>query len=149
MAENKSSIVTDVVLIMSKITNHKLNGSNYLDWSKTVRLYLQSINKDSHLTDDPSKADLKQKDDLTWLREDARLFLQIRNVIDSEVIGLINHCEFIKELMDYLKFLYSGKGNLSCMYEVCKFFYRVKKQDQSLINYFMAFKKTYEELNMS
>lgn len=50
--------------------------------------------------------------------------------------------------MDCLEFLYSGKGNLTRIYEVCKSFYRVEKQDQSLINYFMAFKKTYEELNM-
>ena len=147
MAENKSAIVTDMVPVMSKITDHKLNGSNYLDWSKTIRLYLRSIDKDDHLISDPPNSDSKEKVDLTWLRDDARLFLQIRNSIDNEVIGLINHCEFVKELMDYLEFLYSGKGNLSRMYDVCKAFYRAEKQDQSLINYFMAFKKTYEELN--
>ena len=47
----------------------------------------------------------------TWIRDDARLFLQIRNSIDSEIVGLLNHCEFVKELIDYLEFLYSGKGN--------------------------------------
>ena len=52
------------------------------------------------------------------MEEDARL--QIRNSIDSEVIGLINHCEFVKELMDYLEFLYSRKGNVSRIFEVCK-----------------------------
>ncbi|KAL5810382.1 hypothetical protein ACOSQ3_027084 [Xanthoceras sorbifolium] len=144
MAEKKSVVVSNMVTVMSKITDHKLNGSNYLDWSKTVWLYLRSIDKDTHLTDDPPKDESRQ----TWLREDARLFLQIRNSIDSEVIGLINHCEFVKELMGYLDFLYSGKGNLSRMYEVCKAFYRAEKQDQSLTNYFMAFQKTYEELNM-
>ena len=58
------------------------------------------------------------------------MFLQIQNCIDSAVIGLINHYEFVKELMDYLEFLYSEKGNLSRMYEVCKVFYCVEKQDQ-------------------
>ena len=48
-----------------------------------------------------------------WMEEDARLYVQIRNSIDSEVISLINHCEFVKKLMDYLEFLYSGKGNVS------------------------------------
>ena len=50
--------------------------------------------------------------------------------------------------MDYLDFLYSGKGNLSRMFDVCKAFYRAEKQDQSLTTYFMEFKKIYEELNM-
>ena len=83
-----------------------------------------------------------------WMGEDARLYLQIRNSIDSEVISLINHCEFVKELMDYLEFLYSGKGNVSQIFDVCKAFHRLEKQDRSLTAHFMEFKKTYEELNM-
>ena len=49
------------------------------------------------------------------------------NSIDNEVIGLINHCEFVKELMDYLEFLYSGKGNVLRIFEVCKAFHRLEK----------------------
>ena len=52
----------------------------------------------AHLTKDPPIDDLKEK----WMEEDARLYLQIRNFINSEVIGLINHYEFVKELKDYL-----------------------------------------------
>ncbi len=76
------------------------------------------------------------------------MFLQIQNSISSEVISLYNHCEFVKNMMDYLEFLYSGKGNISCTYEVCKAFYRVEKQDKSLTAYFMDFKRVYEELNI-
>ena len=47
------------------------------------------------------------------MEEDACFYLQFRNSIDSKVIDLINHNEFVKELMDYLEFLYSGKGNVS------------------------------------
>ena len=102
---------------------------------QTVHVYLQSINKNDHLTCDPPKDDMKQ----TWLREDARLFLQIRNSIDSEVISLINHCECFKELMYYLDFLYSGKENISRIYNVCKAFYRSEKQDKPLTTSFMDF----------
>ena len=58
------------------------------------------------------------------MQEDARLYPYIRNSIDNEVISLINHCEFVKELMDYLEFLYSGKGNVSRIFKVCKVFHR-------------------------
>ncbi|XP_060960160.1 uncharacterized protein LOC133031000 [Cannabis sativa] len=145
-SDSKSVVVSDVVPVMSKITDHKLIGSNYLEWSKTIRLYLRSIDKDDHLTDDPPEETNDSRK--IWLREDARLFLQIRNSIDNEVISLINHCELVKELMGYLEFLYSGKDNISRIYDVCKAFYRAEKQDKSLMNYFMAFKKTYEELNV-
>ena len=64
------------------------------------------------------------------MEEDACLYLQIRNSIDSEVIGLINHCEFVKELMDYLKILYSRKRNASRIFEVCKAFHQPKNIGQ-------------------
>ena len=50
--------------------------------------------------------------------------------------------------MNYLKFLYSRKGNVSPIFEVCKAFHRPEKKDRSLTDHFMEFKKTYEGLNM-
>ena len=68
----------------------------------------------SHLDKDPPIDDSKER----WLEDDTHLFLQIRNSIDSKVLTLINHCEFVKELMEYLEFVYYGKGNISCIFYV-------------------------------
>ena len=81
-----------------------------------------------HLTKDPPTDDSKEQ----WMEEDAHLFIQIRNSINSKVLDLVNHYEFVKELMDYLEFVFSGKGNVSHIFDVCKAFYRLEKQDQSL-----------------
>ena len=48
-----------------------------------------------HLIKDPLADDSKEQ----WMEEDARLFIQIRNSIDNKVLGLVNHYEFVKELM--------------------------------------------------
>lgn len=53
----KPVTISDVVPIMSKIADHKLDSINYLDWRQTIELYLLSISKDEHLTDDPPKED--------------------------------------------------------------------------------------------
>ena len=98
----------------------------------------------SHLTEDPPTDDSKER----WLEDDARLFLQIRNSIDGKALTLINHYEFVKELMDYLEFAYSRKGNISRIFNVCRAFYSSEKQDRSLTKFFMDYKKTYEELNV-
>ena len=113
----------EVVPMMSKITEDKLIGPNYLELSKTIRIYIKSVRMGGHLTKDPSSDDSKEQ----WIEEDARLFIQICNSIDSKVLGLVNHCEFVKELMDYLEFVFSGKGNVSRIFDVCKAFYRSKK----------------------
>ena len=44
--------------------------------------------------------------------------------------------------------MFSGKGNVSRIFDVCKAFYRSNKHDLSLIEFFMDYKKIYEELNM-
>ncbi|GMI78284.1 hypothetical protein HRI_001497700 [Hibiscus trionum] len=114
MADKKVDFMSDIVPITSKITNHKLNGFNFLDWNHTIELYLLRLSMDRHLTDDPPTDDSR----LPWMREDARLYIQIRNSIESEVVGLVNHCKTVKQLMSYLQFLYSGKGNFSRIYDV-------------------------------
>ena len=50
--------------------------------------------------------------------------------------------------MDYLEFVYSGKGNISRIFDVCQAFYRSEKQDRLLTEFFMDYKKTHEELNV-
>ena len=50
--------------------------------------------------------------------------------------------------MDYLEFVYSKKGNISHIFDVCQAFYLYKKQDRLLTKFFMNYKKTYEELNV-
>ena len=142
--EKKLTQKLEVVPMMSKITEDKLTGPNYLEWSKTIRIYVRSVRMGCHLTKDlPTDNSKEQR-----MEEDARLFIQIRNSIDSKVLGLVNHCEFVKELMDYLEFVFSRKGNVSRIFDVCKAFYRSEKQDQSLTEFFMVYKKIHEELNM-
>ncbi|KAL6331836.1 hypothetical protein AAG906_020180 [Vitis piasezkii] len=80
MEESKNS-VADIVPIVSKITEHKLNGSNYIEWSKTIKIYLRSVAKDDHLTEEPPNDHTRK----LWMQDDARLFLQMKNSINSDI----------------------------------------------------------------
>ena len=59
-----------------------------------------------HLTKDPPTDDSKEQ----WMEEDARLFIQIRNSIDNKILGLVNHCEYFKELIDYWSLCFLERG---------------------------------------
>ena len=43
--------------------------------------------------------------------------------------------------------MYFGKGNIFRIFDVCRAFYHTEKQDRSLTEPFMDYKKTYEKLN--
>ena len=97
IANKKPMVMSNVVPMLPKITDHKRNGHNYFDWSKTVQLYLRRIDMDNHIVEVPPTNDSRQQ----WSREDDCPFLQIHNYIENVVIGLINHCKFL----NYLDFL--------------------------------------------
>ncbi|CAH9095077.1 unnamed protein product [Cuscuta epithymum] len=147
VTQSRPLIVYEVIPINFKITENKLCGSNYLEWSKTIKRYLKSIDKYTHLVDDPPKEEVDKAANDAWLRDDSRLFIQIQNSMENDIMGYVSHCDIVKELFDYLEFMYSGKGNLNHIYEVSKAFYRAEMKDKPLMAYFMDFKKTYEELN--
>ena len=63
MTDKKPVVMSKVILVMSKITNHKLNGHSYLDWSKTVQLYLRRIDMDNHMVEDSPTDNSRQQ----WL----------------------------------------------------------------------------------
>ena len=45
--------------------------------------------------------------------------------------------------MEYLEFVFSRKGNISCIFDVSGVFYHAEKQDWSFTEFFMDYKKTY------
>ena len=140
LEDKKSVSEPEVVPMMLKITEDKLTSPNGVKQSTfTYGVFIWP----DILIRTPPTDDSKDQ----WLEDDACLFLQIRNFIDSKVLTLINHCEYVKELMEYLEFVYSGKGNIPCIFEVYRAFYHTEKQDRSLTELFMDYKKTYEELN--
>ena len=73
--EKKPTPKPEVVPMMSKITEDKLTGPNYLEWSKTIRIYVRSVCMGSHLTKDLPANNSKEQ----WMEEDAYMFIQIRN----------------------------------------------------------------------
>ena len=61
LVDKKPVLAPEVVQMMSKIMGGKLNSPNHLDWSKTIRIFLKSIQMASHLTKDPPTDDLKEQ----------------------------------------------------------------------------------------
>lgn len=53
---------------------------------------------DDHMTKDPPEDDTK-----SWLQDDAQLYLQIKNSIDGKAFGLVNHCNYANELLEFFR----------------------------------------------
>ncbi|XP_038882618.1 uncharacterized protein LOC120073824 [Benincasa hispida] len=143
MADKKPTVMSEIVPMVSKVIEHKLNGSNYSSWRSNVRHFIRSMEMDDHITEE-SPIDANKK---IWWRDDSRMLLQIKNSIDREIVELVNHCESVKKLLEYLDFLYSGKENINRVFDVCKTLYQPDQGEKSLTSYFMEVKNTCAEFN--
>ena len=63
--EHKPVETLDEISVLPKITEHKLNGRNYIDWSNTVLIYFLSMEMEAHLDSDPLTGDSNR----IWLRD--------------------------------------------------------------------------------
>ena len=89
---------------------------------------------------------------IIWLRsrphDNTWLYLQIKNSIERDV-GLVDHCDFVKELLEFLDFLYSRKEQVHQMFDVYIQFFRAAQKVEFITSYFMWLKwlkKTVAEL---
>lgn len=85
------------------------------DQSPNIYYYIRSLDMDDHLSLELSSIDDTNKNSL-W--DKSWLIQQIKNSIKRVIIGLVNHCEFVKELLEYLEFLYSRKENINWVFDV-------------------------------
>ena len=63
-------------------------------------------------------------------------------------MDLVDHCESIKELLEFLDFPYSSKEQVQKMFEVCMQFFCVEQKAESVTSYFMRLKKITPELGL-
>ena len=61
---------------------------------------------------------------------------------------MVDHCEFVKKLLDFLDFLYSGKEQVHRMFEVRMQFFCAEQKAESVTSYFMLLKKITVELGL-
>lgn len=68
-------------------------------------MYLCSVKNDDRLN---CTLPLEEKTRKAWLRDDTHIFLKINNSIDEWIVGMINHYEYVEELVEYLDFFILG-----------------------------------------
>ncbi|KAJ0111828.1 hypothetical protein Patl1_02734 [Pistacia atlantica] len=140
-------MATEIVTSSTKITDRKLLGKkNYIQWKRIIRRYVSNIDMGDHLIKDPpEETEDDSKIRKRWLMEDDKLFNQIQNTLDSFVDDVIGHCDTIKELWEYLEFLYASKQDLSHAHELLLKIYRVNMQEKTLLEYYTEIKQAFEE----
>ena len=132
---------------LPQLTTRKLNGSNFVQWSRAVTIALTGLGFDDHLTQSaptisPTTDDKSVKQ---WKQMDAQIVALLWNSMESQVADMCGHLGTCKDIWEYAQLLFSS--DLTRMYDLSSQYFQLQQNDSSVTDYFASFKRLVEELN--
>uniref|UniRef100_A0A2N9J5N3 Integrase catalytic domain-containing protein n=1 Tax=Fagus sylvatica TaxID=28930 RepID=A0A2N9J5N3_FAGSY len=123
----------------------KLKGSNYLQWSRAVRVFLTGRGKESYLTTTKPSDDTKVS---KWLQEDAQIMTWLWNSLEPDVFNNVSYLESSKDIWDTLHLMYSSEENITRIHELYQDMFSLQQDDRSIEEYFSLLQGMWDELNV-
>uniref|UniRef100_A0A2N9EUP8 Integrase catalytic domain-containing protein n=1 Tax=Fagus sylvatica TaxID=28930 RepID=A0A2N9EUP8_FAGSY len=111
----------------------KLKGSNYLQWSRAVRVFLTGCGKESYLTTTKPVDATKIPQ---WLKEDAQIMTWLWNSLEPDVFNNVSYLESSKDIWDTLHLMYSSEENITRIHELYQDMFSLQQGDRSIEEYF-------------
>ncbi|XP_057799090.1 uncharacterized protein LOC131014928 isoform X1 [Salvia miltiorrhiza] len=125
-------------------TTIKLNGSNYLLWSRAFLLFLGSQKKKTHVLSDPvASTDLKYD---AWSADDCAVMTWLLNSLEDSVSKNIMFLETAKAMWDTLRQMYSNDKNVSRVFELYEKLFSHTQSGQTVNDYFSTLKGLADEI---
>jgi hypothetical protein len=127
------------------MTSTKLKGSNYLQWSRAVIVFLTGRGKESYLTTTkPTDATKISK----WIKEDAQIMTWLWNSLEPDVFNNVSYLESSKDIWDTLHLMYSSEVNITRIHELYQDMFSLQQGDRSIEEYFSLLQGMWDELNV-
>jgi hypothetical protein len=120
-------------LFFGSMTSTKLKGSNYLQWSHAVRVFLTACGKASYRTATKLTDATKIP---AWVQEDAQIMIWLWNNLEPDVFNNVSYLDSSKDIWDTLHLIYSSGENISRIHELYQDMFSLRQGDRSVEEYF-------------
>ena len=108
------------------VTNHKLNGQNFLQCSQSVFMFVCGRGKDGHLTGEIATLDVTNPKFCSWKIDDHLVMSWLINSMTTEVGENFLLHRIAKEIWEAARETYSSIENTSELFEVETRLYNLK-----------------------
>lgn len=140
-------------LFVANSDNHSIpltpmlfNGSNFMIWSRYVKLVLGAKNKNGFIEGKVSKPNPGHKDYNRWERADYMVRCWIFRSMTDDVAGGLSLVQTVKELWDELIERYS-ESNIPLLFQLKKELGKLEQGEQmSVGEYYCKLKKLWDEI---
>lgn len=118
------------------ITTHKLNGTNFLQWSQSVTLFIKGRGKIGHLNGTTTEPAITDPSYNTWEIENSMVMSWLINSMEPSIGRSYLFLPSARALWDAVKDTYSDVGNSAQLYEVTTKMRDAKQGSKSVTQYF-------------
>lgn len=131
-----------------QITTIRLNGTNYLRWSQSVRMYLRGRGKIGYITGDKKQPDKAGADYDTWDAENSMVMTWLVNSMTEEIGANYLSYATAKDLWEGVSQMYSDLENQSQIYELTLQLGEIRQAEDSVTKYFNCLKHIWQDLDL-
>jgi hypothetical protein len=115
------------------MTSVKLTGKNYVYWARSVEVFLRGKGLYTHLqSGKPSDSTSSS----LWDQEDNQIISLMLNSVEPHIRSSCIYLPTAKDIWDHLSHIYSGSGNITRIYEVCKQYFGLEQGAQTVDEYY-------------
>lgn len=130
------------------ITGHKLNGQNFLQWSKSVMMFICGKGKDDHLTGDGTPSKKEDPKFKAWKSENSMVMSWLINSMNDEIGENFMFYGTAKEIWDAARETYSDNDNTAELFEIKSVLHDLRQGDMSVAQYFNTLNRHWQQLDM-
>ncbi|XP_028795942.1 uncharacterized protein LOC114751436 [Neltuma alba] len=130
------------------IIAHKLNGSNYLQWSQSVLMYLRGRRKEEYITGEAPQLKPGDSNYNTWFAENNLVMTWLCNSMTVEISEGYLLAKTAKEIWDAARRTYSAIDNTAALFHIKRLQRELKQGSMTVTQYYTALTRLWQQLDM-
>ncbi|KAJ1421360.1 Gag-polypeptide of LTR copia-type [Sesbania bispinosa] len=118
------------------ITGYKLNGQNYIQWARSIRIFLQGKEKEDYITGNAKEPEKEDPTHQKWKLENSLVMSWLISSMTHETGENFMYYGTAVEISNAAKETYSNVDNTSAIFEIKSLLHDLRQGDSSVSEYY-------------
>ncbi|KAJ1386743.1 Retrotransposon gag domain [Sesbania bispinosa] len=130
------------------IIGYKLNSQNYIQWARSVCIFLQGKGKEDYITDNAKEPEKEDPTHQKWKLENSLVMSWLPSSMTHETAENFMYYGTAVEIWNAAKETYSNVDNTSTIFEIKSLLHDLRQEDSSVTEYYHSLTRYWQQLDI-
>ncbi|XP_028791520.1 uncharacterized protein LOC114747369 [Neltuma alba] len=130
------------------IISHRLNGNNYLQWSRNILMFVRGRNKEKYLTWNPQPPKTEDPQYETWCAENNTVMTWLVHSMLPEISENYLLASSAREIWESARRTYSVKENTAAIFQLKRMLRSLTQGEKSVTQYYSALVRLWLQIDL-